>query len=138
MRDLGAQLTRTLALTQITVGPLKLATQRRRPDGTNRFSFPSGHTANAFAAARLVQRRYGNRVAFPLYAVGGFTAAGRVAGTRHYVSDVIAGATVGLIVGSSVSIGDQVRPDGTPAPATLTLVPQAVRGGGTLQLMLQW
>ena len=138
LRDLGAGLTRTLTLTQIVVGPIKLAARRRRPDGSNRRSFPSGHTANAFAMARLVQREYGNRLALPLYAVGGLTAAGRVAGARHYVSDVVAGATVGLIIGSCTSIGRRAPADGHPSAKTLTLVPQTLRGGGLLQLTLQW
>ena len=138
LRDLGAGLTRTLTLTQIVVGPIKLAARRRRPDGSNRRSFPSGHTANAFAMARLVQREYGNRLALPLYAVGGLTAAGRVAGARHYVSDVVAGATVGLIVGSCASISHRAPADAHSPAKTLTLVPQALRGGGLLQLTMQW
>ena len=138
LRDLGAGLTRTLTLTQIVVGPIKLAARRRRPDGSNRRSFPSGHTANAFAMARLMQRQYGNRLAFSLYALGGFTAAGRVAGSRHYVSDVIAGAAVGLIIGSSVRVSDRAPADGHSPVKTLTLAPRISPGGGLLQLTLRW
>ena len=100
---LGRQLTRTLTLTQLVVAPIKMATRRRRPDGSNRLSFPSGHTANAFAVARLIQREHDNRWALPFYVLAGYTAAGRIEEGRHYLSDVAMGAAMGLIVGSAVS-----------------------------------
>ncbi len=137
LRDLGADLTRTLTLTQLAVGPIKLATRRRRPDGSNRLSFPSGHTANSFAVARVIQRKYSLKLAWPLYVLGGFTGSGRVAGGHHYLSDVVMGAVAGIIVGSSVRIheSDASR---SPALKSLTLVPQIGPGSGFLHLAVSF
>ena len=49
----GLVLLRTLGLTQLVVAPIKFAVGRERLDGSNRLSFPSGHTANSFAVARF-------------------------------------------------------------------------------------
>jgi len=133
LRDLGADLTRTLTLTQLAVGPVKLATQRRRPDGSNRLSFPSGHTANSFAVARVIQRKYSLKLAWPLYILGGFTGSGRVAGGHLYVSDVVMGAAAGIIVGSTVRIRDPAATRGSTLER-LTFVPQIGPGGGFLHL----
>ena len=106
VEQVGGGLARALTLTQLVVGPIKLAARRRRPDGSDRRSFPSGHTANAFAVARLVHRHYGGRSATPLYLLGALTAAGRLEDSRHYLSDVLVGVAVGVAVGSSVGVGD--------------------------------
>ena len=125
VEKLGRNLTRALTLTQLTVGPIKLATRRRRPDGSNRLSFPSGHTANAFAIARLIQREYGNRYAVPLYVVAGYTAAGRMEDARHYTSDVVMGAAIGMIVGSSINT--------TRTAGRFSVDPQVTKGGWLLR-----
>ena len=135
LRDLGADLTRTMTLTQFAVAPVKLATRRRRPDGSNHRSFPSGHTANAFAAARLIQRKYDMRWAWPLYILGACTGAGRVAGGHHYVSDVVMGAATGIIVGSSVKLrGGVAAHTGT---GRVTIVPKVTPGGGSVRLAMR-
>ena len=102
LRDFGYGLTRTLGLTQLVVGPLKVASHRLRPNGANHRSFPSGHTANTFAIARFVQRQTNSWVSVPFYGMAVLTGAGRIEGRQHYLSDVVMGATVGLIVGSTV------------------------------------
>ncbi len=137
LRDLGADLTRTLTLTQLAVGPVKLATRRRRPDGSNRLSFPSGHTANSFAVARMIQRKYNLKLALPLYVLGGFTGSGRVAGGHHYVSDVVMGAAAGIIVGSTVRIRNPAATRGSTLER-LTFVPQIGPGSGFLHLAVSF
>ena len=127
LAGLGRDLTHALAMAQVVVGPVKLAAHRRRPDGSNRLSFPSGHAANAVAIARVVQRRSGNRWGLPLYAVAALTAVGRLEDGRHYLSDVTAGATVGYIVGSAVGLG---------AGRRLSVQP-ALQGRG-VRLVLAW
>ena len=104
LQRLGNGLTRTLILTQLVVGPIKLVAHRRRPDSSDRFSFPSGHTANAFALARYVQRDFGTTVSLLPYALAATTAMGRMEGGRHYLSDVVMGASLGLIVGSTINL----------------------------------
>ena len=69
---------------------LKPIVDRQRPDGGSQ-SFPSGHSASAFAGAAFLQRRYGWSYGAPAYAVATFVAYSRVESKRHWTSDVIAG-----------------------------------------------
>jgi hypothetical protein len=88
---------------------LKSTTQRWRPDRADRMSFPSGHTSNAFAIATVWARQYGPRAAVPGYFLAGLVGASRMASQKHHLSDVVAGATLGYLVGSSVSRGNGGR-----------------------------
>ena len=58
-------------------------------------SFPSGHTAGAVAVARAIGRDY-PRAAVPALALSVAAAAIQVPRGKHYVSDVVAGAVIGL------------------------------------------
>jgi membrane-associated phospholipid phosphatase len=58
-------------------------------------SFPSGHTAAAFALARVLARRYPERSRL-FYALAGLVGLSRICLDRHYPGDVAAGALVGL------------------------------------------
>ncbi len=81
------------------VNGLKYTVNRTRPNGHNA-SFPSGHTATAFTGATLLAHEYGHRsVWIPIagYAVATTTGVMRVLNNRHYVSDVIVGAAVGIL-----------------------------------------
>ncbi len=88
---------------------LKVAVGRPRPDGSNDASFPSGHSSNAFALATVGELHYGWRVGVPAYAVAGVIGYSRIVRDKHYLSDVVAGATLGIIVGRAV-----VRVNGRP------------------------
>jgi membrane-associated phospholipid phosphatase len=86
----------TLAVVKITKNLVK----EKRPDGSDNLSFPSGHTAIAFTNAALLFQEY--KDANFWYAGSGFafaTATGilRIANNRHYSSDVLAGAGIGLL-----------------------------------------
>lgn len=79
---------------------LKHATHELRPDGSNRYSFPSGHTTNAFTGASLLHREFSG--VSPWIPVGGYamaTSTGllRMTNDRHWVSDVLVGAGIGLL-----------------------------------------
>lgn len=74
---------------------LKPTVDRERPDGGSQ-SFPSGHSASAFAGAAFLQRRYGWSYGVPAYAAATFVAWSRVESKRHFASDVIAGGAIGI------------------------------------------
>lgn len=81
------------------VYPTKKFTKQPRPDGSNNNSFPSGHTATAFASAEFMRLEY--KDASPWYGVAGYvmaTATGylRMYNNKHWLSDVVAGAGVGI------------------------------------------
>jgi membrane-associated phospholipid phosphatase len=88
---------------------LKSTTRRWRPDGSNRASLPSGHTSNAFAVATVWSRQYGASAAVPGYLLASLVGVSRMASQKHHLSDVVAGATLGYLVGSSVSRHDGGR-----------------------------
>ncbi len=83
-----------------SVKNIKGLSQKLRPDGSDRRSFPSGHTATAFSAAEFMRLEY--RDVSPWYGVGAYTIAGTVGALRmydnkHWFGDVMAGAGVGIL-----------------------------------------
>jgi membrane-associated phospholipid phosphatase len=93
---------RAQILSQAYVQALKFTVQRERPDGSNSVSFPSGHSASAFATATVLQRHYGWKVGIPATIAAAYVATARVHDNKHYLSDVIFGAAVGSIAGRTV------------------------------------
>jgi membrane-associated phospholipid phosphatase len=75
---------------------------RERPNGQDEKSFPSGHTSNSFALAAVAQRHYGWKIGVPAYLTAGLVGASRIQQDKHYLSDVVAGATLGYLVGRTV------------------------------------
>jgi membrane-associated phospholipid phosphatase len=87
-------------LTNQVVTSLKHATHQLRPDGSTYNSFPSGHTATAFVGAEFMNQELGWHSKW--YSVAGYTMAGatgalRIANNRHWLSDVVAGAGIGIL-----------------------------------------
>ncbi|MBC8984901.1 phosphatase PAP2 family protein [Pedobacter sp. N36a] len=83
-----------------SVTALKRITKRERPDHSTFNSFPSGHTATAFASAEFLKQEYGDRYPWMTYAgfaVATGTGALRMYNNRHWLSDVVAGAGFGII-----------------------------------------
>lgn len=86
---LNAAMTRTL---KHTVG-------ETRPDGRP-YSFPSGHTANAFLGAHIAYKEFKESspvLAYSGYALAAFVAGSRLYNNRHWVADVVAGAGFGIL-----------------------------------------
>lgn len=91
-------------MTGLTRG-IKYAAKRERPDNSSRNSFPSGHTGTAFMTATMLHKEYGWRN--PWWSIGGYTLAAftgvsRILNNRHWMSDVAAGAAIGI---GSVHLG---------------------------------
>jgi membrane-associated phospholipid phosphatase len=90
-----------------TVGyALKNAVGEERPDHSDNLSFPSVHTATGFTNATLLFYEYKDSDLG--YASSGFlfaTATGvlRMANNKHYTSDILAGAGIGIATGIIVS-----------------------------------
>ena len=99
---LGMDLIQAQLLTEMLVEPMKFATGRLRPDGSNHQSFPSGHAAVTFATATVIERHLGWRKSLLGYTIASYVAASRLHDNRHYLSDVVFGAAVGSIAGRTV------------------------------------
>lgn len=82
----------------VTYG-LKYAVHKRRPDGSDRRSFPSGHSSLVFTDASFLMRRYGWKYGVPAYALATYVAWGRVYGKKHDFWDVATGAAIGTAIG---------------------------------------
>lgn len=86
---------------------LKAAISRTRPNGDDDNSFPSGHASYAFTWSTVAAKTYGWKMGVPVYAVATFIALSRVEKGAHYLSDVIAGSTVGFISGITAVRGSK-------------------------------
>lgn len=87
------------ALMAICVYPTKSIINIKRPDGSTSNSFPSGHTAMAFMGAELLRREYRGNM---WVGIGGYTMAAltgflRMYNNRHWLTDVIGGAGIGIL-----------------------------------------
>ncbi len=90
-------------LMALFVNSIKYTAKEMRPDGSTANSWPSGHTATAFVGATILHKEYG-MTRSPWYSVAGYgvaTATGvmRVLNNRHWVSDVLSGAGIGIMSG---------------------------------------
>ena len=82
------------------VGQTKKWTGRERPDHSNNRSFPSGHTETAFVSAEFLHQEYKNQSVW--ISIGGYSAAAfvgiaRIYNNKHWISDVVAGAGIGIL-----------------------------------------
>lgn len=78
---------------------LKYITDIQRPNG-NKYAWPSGHTSEAFLAATIVNREYRYKspwIGVAAYGVAGTVGLFRMLNNKHWLSDVVAGAGIGIL-----------------------------------------
>ena len=100
----GRDIVRAQVVSQVMVQTLKYAVRRDRPDHSNNKSFPSGHSASAFATATVLHRYYGWKVSGPAYALGSYVALARMSWNRHHATDVVMGAGFGIASARTVTM----------------------------------
>jgi len=127
----GADAGRDLLRAQINAATwtyaIKFAVNRTRPNGDPR-SFPSGHASAAFATAMVLQEHYGWKVGLPFFAGATYTGLSRISADKHWASDVVFGAAVGMASARTVTLHLRRH--------KITLAPFSVPRGGGLALML--
>ncbi len=124
MADTGVVSLEAFVINGVFVEGLKYATQRKRPNGGDNMSFPSGHAAVTAAFSASVSEMYDWNpwIAVPLYLTTAYVGYSRIQAQEHFLSDVIAGVTLGTIVGSSVAKYHKEK-DSTALTANISLLP---------------
>jgi PAP2 superfamily protein len=116
----GSDLIRAQLLNGALTTGVKVAAGRTRPSG-GPHSFPSGHTSASFASATVLADHFGWKIGIPAYATAGFVGFTRLRDDKHWLSDVIFGATLGVIAGKTVTIGHR--------RAAFTVMPTVTKDG---------
>lgn len=91
----GLQHFRAIGFTSLTHISIAASSQRRRPNG-KKLSFPSGHTSSSFATATSLTYSYGPIIGVPALALATYIGFSRIANNSHWLSDVVAGAGLGI------------------------------------------
>jgi membrane-associated phospholipid phosphatase len=120
---LGFDLLRANIVTQAFTYGIKYAVRRDRPTGEC-CAFPSGHASVTFATASVLERHFGYRASWPMFAIAGYVSASRLTDNRHFLSDVLFGSALGMAAGWTV-VGRHGREN-------FALMPVPVRGGVAL------
>ena len=117
---LGFDMLRALIVSQALTQGIKQTVRRDRPTGEC-CAFPSGHASATFATAAVLERHLGYRASWPMFVVASYVAASRINDNRHFLSDVLFGASLGIASGWTV-VGRHGREG-------YALLPVPVKGG---------
>lgn len=115
---------------QLAAQALKRIFPETRPDGSDPKSFPSGHTATAFAAAASIYERQGAKMGIPALAVAGLVGVARVKADKHHWYDAVAGAGIGLASGLLVTR----KPD----QSQIAVIPWGDSNGGGVSVSMRF
>lgn len=91
----------SMILTDVFTRAIKNSVYKVRPDGSNDNAFPSGHTSIAFASGSAVFEEYKDTNPYVAYSGYGFAAVTgglRLFNNKHYISDILVGAGIGILV----------------------------------------
>lgn len=146
VRRVGLRALEAFLVAEVTTGALKIAVGRSRPFSSSdpdhleplsfdsdRYSFPSGHTSHAFAIATAVSDELKDTapwVPFVAYPLAAWTATTRVREGKHWATDVVAGAAVGIL--SARWVGRSHDRGANQQPRRLSIRPSAQSGVGAV------
>ncbi len=100
-------------------------------------SFPSGHTAAAFAILTSWARYYPSAITWGLVVAGaGGTALARIAKDKHWGSDVLGGGVVGFLIATSLSKKHQRVASSATIQNNISFVP--IVGPGSFQMTMRF
>jgi membrane-associated phospholipid phosphatase len=106
--EFSRALVEALSVNGVTVLALKTAANTRAPDN-ERYAWPSGHTSSIFTVAAVVNEFYGPLAGVPAFAVAGLCGYQRLDSRVHDFSDVVFGAMLGYVVGTSVARDEKAQ-----------------------------
>lgn len=101
MRDTGKGMATSIFISQSATSVLKFIVNRKRPDGESdrlNSSFPSGHASGIFGVSYIISKRYPETKIY-MYSLATIVSISRVYLGRHYPTDIIAGAALGILSG---------------------------------------
>ncbi|KAA3610615.1 MAG: phosphatase PAP2 family protein [Calditrichaeota bacterium] len=96
--DGRAQFLQTFASTIFLTYVGKIGIPVIRPDGSDSYSFISGHTSAATFGATFLMKRYGQKFGIPAFLAAGFVGWSRIKSKKHHNGDVFRGAGLGLLL----------------------------------------
>jgi membrane-associated phospholipid phosphatase len=138
--NLGLVIVKSEVLMLSSVFVVKHLTAITRPDGSDNFSFPSGHTAQAFLAASIVHTELRDKSQW--YGIGAYAIATgvgvlRMVNDKHWESDVLAGVGFGILSAHVAYLTHRNRWGRRSIGRDVGLVPSWSPGGG-MGLRLTW
>jgi len=128
--ELGVTTLKSLTASGISTGTLQMVFGRERPikeKGSNSYnlfkgggSFPSGHTSVAFTVATVLSQYYKTYGVVPVlsYSLAGLVGFSRVNDNKHFASDVVAGAVLGVVMTRWILQRRKRPKQGTPGTKT--------------------
>jgi hypothetical protein len=131
--DNGVAHARALIYTGAVTQILKESIHRKRPNGSDNVSMPSGHTSTAFATATALTYSYGWKAGIIMYPVATFVGMSRMADDMHWLSDAVAGAFIGVWLGRASSYSADHPPSATESHLQCVPIFQARYLGLNLQ-----